>query len=106
VDSVGADQNVGARGRAVRAVAAKKISGDSAFVLRVRAEPVTGVNAGFAELRADGLLDHRLQSAAVNRELRIFEASIGAARLAPDLLADAVHIEKFVGPDSDLIEPR
>src|SRR6185437_10766402 len=57
-------------------------------------------------LRADCLVYHRLQSATVDRELRIFETGIGAARLTPDLLADAVHVEKFVGPDSDLVEPR
>jgi len=42
----------------------------------------------------------------VNRKLRIFETGIGAARLAPDLLADAVHVKQFVGSNSDLVEPR
>ena len=60
----------------------------------------------FAEPRAHGLVDHRLQAAAVDRELRKFEAGVGAARLAPDLLADAVGVEQLVGADADLVEPR
>ena len=106
MDAVGADQNVAARGCAVRAVAAEEITRDAAFVLRERAEPVPAVDAGFPEARACGLVDDRLQTAAMDRELRIFKTSISAARLAPDLLADAVHIEELVGPDPDLVELR
>src|SRR6478752_361700 len=106
MNAVGADQNVAACGCAVRAVAAEEITCDAAFVLRERAEPVSAVDAGFPEACARGLVDDRLQTAAMDRELRIFETSISAARLAPDLLADAVHIEELVSPDSDLVELR
>src|SRR5215468_11198444 len=104
MDAVGADQNVAARGRTVRAVAAKEVASDAAFVLHERAEPVPTMDAGFAEPRTRGLVDHGLQAAAVDRELRILEAGISAARLAPDFLANAVHIEEFVGADSRLVE--
>ena len=53
-----------------------------------------------------GLVDHGLQAAAMDRELRKFKAGVGAARLAPDLLAAAVHVEQFVGADADLVEFR
>src|SRR6185437_13562951 len=64
------------------------------------------MDARFAEPFARGLVDRRLQPAAVDRELRKFEAGIGAAWLAPDFLADAVHVEKLVRADSDLVELR
>ena len=41
----------------------------------------------------------------MNRELRHVETGIGAARLAPDFLTEAIGVEKFVGADTDLIEP-
>src|SRR5215475_5773778 len=106
MDAVGADQNVAARGHTVRAVTSKEVASDAAFVLRERAEPVPTMDAGFAESRARGLVDHGLEAAAVDRELRILEAGISAARLAPDLLANAVHIEEFVGPDSHPVQLR
>src|SRR6187397_1308175 len=104
MNSVRADQDVAARRRTVGAVAAEEIAGDSAFVLRERAQPVAGVNSRFTEPLAYGFIYHRLQPAAVDRKLRIFETGIGAARLAPDLLADAVHVKQFVGSNSDPIE--
>ena len=59
----------------------------------------------FAEPRAHRLIDHALQAAAVNGELRHVEAGIDAARLAPDLLAEAVGVEQLVGADGDGVEP-
>ena len=106
MDAVGPDKNVTAGGCAMRAVAAEEITSDTAFVLRERAQPMPGVDAGFAKPRAHGLVNHCLQTSTVDRELRIFEAGIGPPGLAPDLLADAVHIEEFVGPNSDLVEFR
>ena len=49
MDAVGADQNVAARGRAVRAGAVEEIGGDAGFVLAERAEPAAGMDARFAE---------------------------------------------------------
>src|SRR5262245_30578028 len=62
------------------------------------------MDSGFAEALAYGFIYHRLQPAPVDRELRVLKTRIGAARLAPDLLADAVHVEQFVSPDPDLVE--
>ena len=47
MDAVGADQDIAARGQAVRAVAAEEIGSDAAFVLREGAEAMAGVNADF-----------------------------------------------------------
>src|SRR5437763_1372506 len=58
-----------------------------------------------AEPRARRLIDHVLQLAAMDRELRHIEARIGAAQLAPDLLPEAVQVEQLVGADRDRVEP-
>src|SRR5215216_3224378 len=105
MDTVGADENVALRGRVVRAAAVEEIGGDAAVVLLEAAEPVPGADAALAEPRARRLVDHVLQLAAMDRELRHVEARIGAAQLAPDLLAEAIEIEQLVGADRDRIEP-
>src|SRR5262245_15968384 len=63
-----------------------------------------GMNFCFSDAGAHCVMDHGLQPSTVDRELRIFEPSIGAAGLAPDLLAVAVHVEQFVSADSDGIQ--
>ena len=91
--------------RAVRAVAVEEIGGDAALVLGETAEPMAGVQAAFAEPRAHRLVDHALQAAAMDRELRHVVAGVEAARLAPDLLAEAVGVDQLVGADADRVEP-
>ena len=59
----------------------------------------------FAEPRPHRLVDHALQPAAMDRELRNVVAGVEAARLAPDLLAEAVGVEQLVGADRDRVEP-
>src|ERR1043166_6807248 len=105
VDAVGADQHVAARGRPVRAAAVEEISRDARLVLTERAETVAGADAPFAQPRARRLIDHPLQPAAVNRELRHLVAGVEPARLAPDLLAEAVGVEQLVGADAHRVEP-
>ena len=105
VDAVGADQHVAVSGAAVRAVAVEEIGGDAALVLFEAAEPVAGVQAAFAEPRAHRLVDHALQPAAMDGELRHVIAGIDAARLAPDLLTEAVGVDQLVGADRDGVEP-
>ena len=58
-----------------------------------------------AEPLDDRVADHALQPAAVDRELRHLVAGVEAARLAPDLLAEAVEIEQLVGADGGGVEP-
>ncbi len=78
---------------------------NAALVLTERAEPVAGEDPRLAEPRAHRLIDHALQLAAVDRELRHVEAGVEAARLAPDFLAEAVGIDQLVGADRDRVEP-
>ena len=66
---------------------------------------MAGVQAAFAEPRTHRLVDHALQPAAMDRELRHVVAGIDAARLAPDLLAEAVGVDQLVGADRDGVEP-
>src|ERR1044072_4020518 len=63
------------------------------------------MKAALAEPRARRLIDHALQPAAVDRELRYVEPCVRAAQLAPDLLPEPVHVEQLVGADRDRIEP-
>jgi hypothetical protein len=63
------------------------------------------MEAALTESRAGCLIDHALQAAAMDRELRHVETRIGAALLAPDLLAEPVHVEQLVGADRDRVEP-
>ena len=63
------------------------------------------MKAALAEPRARRLIDHALQLAAMDRELRHVEARVGAAQLAPDLLPEAVEVEQLVGADRDRVEP-
>src|SRR3954469_9261267 len=58
-----------------------------------------------AEPRARCLIDHVLQLAAMDRELRHLEAGVGAALLAPDLLPETVKVEQLAGADRDRVEP-
>ena len=66
---------------------------------------MAGVQAAFAEPRAHRLMDHALQPAAMDGELRHVVAGVDAARLAPDLLAEAVGVDQLVGADRDRVEP-
>src|SRR5262249_39803671 len=105
MNAVCPDKDVAARRCKVRAVAVKEIGGDAAIILGKRAQSMTGMNARLAEPRAHGVVDDTLQAPAMDRELRVFVAGIGAARLAPDLLAEAIGIDELVGPNPRGIEP-
>src|SRR6185312_1632519 len=105
MDAVGAYQNIAARGVGMGAAAVEEIGGHTAFILRERAEPAAGTDRILAQPLDHGLVDHALQAAAVDRELRHFMAGIQPALLVPDLLAVAGQIKQLIGADRDLIEP-
>src|SRR5262245_43630313 len=65
-----------------------------------------GANFCFSDAVAHCVMNHGLQASTVDRELRILEARIGAARLAPDLLAVPVHVEQFVCANPDGVQSR
>ena len=75
MDAIGAYQNISTRGMGMRAAAVEEIGGDAALVLAERAEPVAGMDAAFAEPRADRLIDDTLQAAAMDRELPVTVAA-------------------------------
>ena len=58
-----------------------------------------------ADAGAQCLVKHFLQAPAMNGELRIFIAGIRAARLAPDLLPEAVGVDELEGADGHRIKP-
>ncbi len=92
MNAVGADQNITTRGFDMGAGTVEKMRDHAALVLRERAETATGVDCLRPEPFLDGAMDHALQAAAMNRELRHVMAGIEAARLAPDFLAVTVEI--------------
>jgi hypothetical protein len=104
MNAIGTDKNIAAYGFGVAPRAIEEMRGDAALVLGEGAEPAAGVNGVMAEPLLDGAVDHALQPAAVDRELRNVVAGIDAAGFAPDFLTMAVEIVKLVGADRDIIE--
>src|SRR5215475_6487249 len=105
MDPVGADQDVATGRVSMCAAAVEEISSDTAFVLGERAEPATGMNSLCTQPLDHGLMDHALQAAAVDRELRHVMAGIQPALFVPDLLTVTGQIKQLVGADGDLVEP-
>src|SRR5262245_12631312 len=99
MDAVGTDKDVAMRGRAMRSGSIEEIRTDAGFILLERAQAVTGVDPAFAEPRTCGLIDHALQAATVNRELGNGVSGVKAARLPPDLLAEAISVDQLMGPN-------
>src|SRR5262249_19088189 len=106
MNAVGANEHVAVSGGTMRAVPIEEIGDHAAVVLGKSAKPMAGMNARLAQSRAHSLKDHALQAAAMNGELRVFIAGIGAARLAPDLLREAICIDELIGADADGVEAR
>src|SRR5882724_12640068 len=104
MNSVGADQNIAARGLDVTAGAIEEIRGDAAFVLGEGPQPAAGVDGVLSQTLLDGAVNDALQPAAVNRELRHVVTGIDAAGFAPHFLAVAVEVIKYVGADRDVVE--
>src|SRR5580704_1640859 len=104
MNAVGADQDIAAHRLDVVAGAIEEVRGHPALVLGEGPELATGVNGFLAEPLLDGLKDHVLQPAAVDRELRHVMAGVDAANVAPDLLAMAIEIIKHVGADGGVVE--
>src|SRR5262249_48265185 len=86
-----------ARARPMRAMAVEEVGAHAAFVLAKISQAMAGVDARLAEPRAHRLVDDRLQPAAMDGELRHLVAGVGAAQLAPDLLAEAIGVEPLGG---------
>src|SRR5882724_324885 len=104
MNAVGADQDIAAHGLGVAAGAIEEICRYPTLVLGKGAEPAAGVDRILAQPLLDGAVDHALQPAAMDRELRHVVPGIDAAHVAPDFLAVAVQIIKHVGADRDVIE--
>src|SRR5438270_12839792 len=99
MNAIAADQDVTADSATVRSVAVEEIGGDPAVVLAEGAETMADVDAAFAEPRPHRLINDALQPAAMDGELRHVVAGVEAARLAPDLLAEAVGVDQLVRAD-------
>src|SRR5262249_25769673 len=105
MNAVGAHQDVAVRAGAVRTGAVKEIGGNAGFILAERAKAIAGMDVLLANPLRLGVMDHALHPAAMDRKLRQIITGIHPARLAPDLLAEAIGIEQLVSADRDRIEP-
>src|SRR5262249_62076736 len=101
----GRDNNATRRRPRARPQGEKERGRAARLTLNERAEPVAEADAPFTQSRARRLIDHALQFSAVDRELRHLVAGVEPARLAPDLLAEAIGVEQLVGADADGVEP-
>src|SRR4051812_41074264 len=104
MNAVGADQDIAAHRLGVAAGAIEEIRRYAALVLGEGAEPAAGMDRVRAKPLLDGAMDHALQPAAMDRELRHLVTGIDAANLAPDFLAVAVEIIKLMGADRGVVK--
>src|ERR1700682_707554 len=101
MNAVGADQDIAAHGLGVTACAIEEIGGYAAFVLGEGPQPAAGMNRILSQPLLDGTMDHALQPAAMNRELRHVMTGVDAAAFAPDFLAMAIEVVEHVGTNGD-----
>src|SRR3984957_9373348 len=104
MNAVCADQNIAAYGLAVAARAIEEVRGDAALVLAEGSEPAAGVNRVRSQSLLDGAVNHALQPAAMDRELRHVMAGVDTADVAPDFLAMAIEIIEHISADRDVVE--
>jgi len=76
------------------------MGGDVAFALLEACEAGGGGDCGGAEALDHSIIKQLLEAAAMDGELGDGIASLKAAKLAPDLLAETVEIDQFAGADA------
>ena len=105
VDAVRADEHVGAHSLAAQTgLRVREMRNDAALVLHEALQPHAGAHRAGTEFGDDFVVDHLLQTAAMDRELRIVEAGVDAAQFGPHLLAEPADVVKFLGADADGVE--
>lgn len=105
VDPVRRDQHVGphrAPGPAPHRVG--EMRRDPALVLQEAGQREASAHGLPAQALPHGRVQHALEAPAMDRELRHRMARMGAAQLAPDLLALAVVVAQFPGADRHPVE--
>jgi hypothetical protein len=106
VDAVATHQDVALGGEPLGLGTFPEAGLDAPFRLRERRERMARVHRLAAEPVEHCLVEHALQPAAVDGELRHLVAGVNPARLAPDLLAEAIGVDQLAGADRHLVEPR
>jgi hypothetical protein len=88
MDAIGADEHIGAHGLAAEPrLGVREMRDDPALVLHEALQPEPRAHRAGTEFRDDFVVDHLLQAATMDRELRIVEAGVHTALLRPHLLA-------------------
>ena len=107
MDAVGADQHVAAHGLAAQSrFGVAEMRDDAALVLQESLQPQPRADRAGAEFGDHRVVDQLLQPAAMDRELRIVEAGVGAAQFAPHLLPEPADIVQLLGADPRRVERR
>ena len=102
MDAIGADEHVGAHGLAAHAgLGVREMRDDPALVLHEPLQPEPRAHCAGTESRNHFVVDHLLQTAAMDRELRIVEARVQPTQLGPHLLPKPADVMQFLGADAD-----
>ena len=107
MDAVRADEHVAAHGLAHQPEpGVREMGDDAAFVLDEALQLQAGAYRAGAKFGDHLVVDHFLQPAAMDRELRKVEAGVRAALFAPHLLTKPADIVQFPGADAHGVELR
>ena len=104
MDAVGADQGVAVYFDGFAGCAVLEAGDDFIAAFLEFGELAGGVDAGGAEAGEGGFVQHGVQLAAVDGELRRVVAGVGAAEFGPDGLAEAVGVDQFAGADAGAVQ--
>src|SRR5262249_15100100 len=104
MNAVAANENVAGACRA-RAVRVLEAGFDAVFLLGKGDKGVITTDRGAAKSLPYRIAQQALQMPAVNGELRHLVASLHSARLAPNLLAEAIGVNQLARPDCHFVEP-
>ena len=107
VDAVRADEHVAAHGFAAQPeLGVSEMCDDAALVLDEALQLQAGAYRAGTKFGDHFVVDHFLQPAAMDRELRKVEAGVRAALFAPHLLTKPADVVQFLGADARSVELR
>src|ERR1700722_7841328 len=106
VDAVRANKDVRAHSLAAYSrLRVGEVRNHPALVLHETLQPEAGAHRAGTEFGDDFVVDRLLQTAAMDRELRIVETGVDATQFGPHLLAKSADVVKFLGADAGGVEP-
>src|SRR5262245_55021001 len=104
MDAVATDQGIAGHPYACAVKGALEAGTDGALTLAKGGEKVARMDRLAPKPFDGGIAQHALQATAVDRQLRHLVACLEPARLAPDLLTEAVGIDQLARAHADRVE--